>query len=361
MSLVRKKSPVEGVLLSLTCKSVWSQVKLQSTDVLYKLKRCLSLDQTIYFLRMLEKDSSRYIVCTACLRLHTRKKNEDQFVYFGSITKPIRPCSSEIGVTTMQGKSLNFLRVHREAVELILRAAALGPKYGPSLAILKRSRGWDVFSVTHFKVKFNSVGAIARSRDGVDHLLLKGDYSFEVDLRRPLMDQISDASIGGCQHNPLNQKKSIVRAIEAAQASIRSDPFSALCYCPWCPTDVLYEVTRIPEEVFAKVDISVIRDLGPRGDHRSRIWESQAYEVMCGRLSDRQTGPFDRNANYTFHTESLHDVWEEAEGLAKVDERFSELTNEEALSVSMLNVSKLRKGADADESDEEDMGEGLFD
>ena len=38
--LLRHMKPTHGVLLSLICNKLWSQVSLQAKDVLYRVRRC---------------------------------------------------------------------------------------------------------------------------------------------------------------------------------------------------------------------------------------------------------------------------------------------------------------------------------
>ena len=331
MALVRKMSPVEGVLLSLTCKALWARVTLQSTDVLHKVQRCLSLDETMHFLRMLEKDNCRYVICTACLKLHRRMKDETKFVRADwGYSYGLRPCTDELGSLAMKNKSPNCLQIPREIVELLLRRAALGRDFGPSLNILYTSYAWDVWSVTHFRVTFCSDAIILRGRDHHDHLLLKTSYSFEVDLRRPIGEQVKDSSAAACQHKTDDQHKIIAQAIKHPEKFLESENVRTLWTCSHCPTDMLVEVSEIPGEVFSTINISIIRDAGSRGDHRSSIWGSQSYQIL-GRHSHR-TVSFDRNVNYPFGNQALHALWDE--GLAKAEEEDADLDPEKTPVIS---------------------------
>lgn len=299
MYLAQNMNPVEAVLLNLTCKTLWAQVKLHSGDVLRKLKRSISRDQTLHFLQMLEKDSTRYIVCTVCLSLHYRKKKESILVNISTYSDSGRRCNGRLGAVIMRHDAPDSLYVHREAVELVLRAAALGPEHGPSLDILKSSRTWDVFSDTHFKVKFRSDGVIWRGKDDDDRLLLKTEYSFEVDLRLPVSEQISASSVQACQHDDHKQLRFVVKAIEHPKSPLKSGKSERFRGCAYCPTDMLVQVARIPDEKFATVEFSVFRDVGPRGDHRSKTWQAQSYTLL-GSGGFQTPAPFDRTAGYPF-------------------------------------------------------------
>ncbi len=323
MSLIRRMSPVEGVLLSLGCRSLWAQVTLQSTDVLRKLNCCLPLDQTMHFLRMLEKDGSRHVICTACLRLH-RWKIESRFVQLGAISFHVRPCSSELGEILMNMQAGTELHIQRDAVELVLRAASSGPGHGLPLDVLRTSASWEVFGATLFKMHFWSDGLVWRNKDHDDRLLLKTEYNIEVDLRRPLNDQVMASRVGSCQHDAYGQQRFVVTSINKFETDQQSDQSRALRCCPHCPTDMLVQVSKIPGEVFVTIDVSAIRDVGSRGDHRARTWQAQSYDA--GRSScNVGREHFDRSAPYPFGQRSLHIVWEEAEELARITEKMTEL------------------------------------
>ena len=368
MAMVRKMSPVEGALLSLTCKALWARVTLQSTDILHNLQRCLRLDQTMHFLRMLEKDNCRYVICTACLKIHRRMKEESSFVRVGwGGTYGLRTCSDELGSVAMETNSADCLRIHREVVELLLRRATLGPEYGPSLDILLTSYVWDVWSVTHFKVMFSSAGNILRGRDHDDHLLLKTTYNFEVDLRRPVTEQVKDSSAGACHHDTPEQQKLIAKAVKSPNRSM------ALWTCSQCPTDMLVDISEIPGEVFSTINISVIRDAGSRGDHRLDIWRSQSYQIL-GRHSHR-TSSFDRAANYAFGNRALHGLWDEAGKLGEAEEVDTILDTENTPAVPQNDGNedskkkdegkepqpKYSEALDSEDKHLEDLGKGLFD
>ena len=298
LKIIRNMNPAEGILLSLTCKTLWARAILQSTDVLDKLNRCSPLDQNVHFLRMLEKDRSHYVVCTLCLRLHFRHPCEIHLlIQIGPFFEASRPCSKEMGVFKTLG-TVRRLHISREGLELVLRAGVLGSDYGLRLECLQRAMDWEVFAEAHLKVHMESAAKIVKvpgPHDSDRHLFLKTAYTVEMDLRRDVFGQIEAAKIGACGHNRRNGEeashiKQIIR--RAVRAPTHSDAvFTAQFSC--CPTDMIVQAIYKPTEVFVKVKLAVYRDLGPRGDHNMEIWRRQSG-------SDLMMTHYDRSMLYPF-------------------------------------------------------------
>ena len=311
MKIIRNINPTEGILLSLTCKTLWARATLQSTDVLYKLKRCSPLDQTTHFLRMLEKDRSRYVACTLCLKLHFRLPDELQkLIQIGLFFNTPRGCSQELGVVKTLGPITSRLQISREALELVLRSGALGADYGLVLGFLRKAFDWEVFSETHLKVHMESAASIVPvpgQDDSDGHLFLKITYSVEVDLRRDVFSQIKAAKIGGCGHvsSSSAEARYMKWIIDRAVAAPTNSDVLAAVQSPCCPTDMFVKASYKPTEVFVRVDVTAFRDLGPRGDHKMEIWRRQVASDL--------DQVYDRSMIYTFGNQPLQLLYERAQ------------------------------------------------
>ena len=198
MALLQHVTPTDGVLLSLTCKSLWAQVTLQSNDVLDKLKRTSSLDEILHFLKLLEKDDSSYTMCTFCFRLHSRSRHEHTTLIQTreSITKR-RPCSEQLGVLRLTGPYECRLVIYREAVDLLLRAATLGAEFGLQLDCMRQSFEREVYSTARMDIRFkcNAVTVPVPESEQSPHLFIETAYTVELDLRRSLYAQVKGAEI----------------------------------------------------------------------------------------------------------------------------------------------------------------------
>ena len=314
--LVQNMSPVEGVLLGLTCKSLWAQTHRK--DVFEDLKRCTPLDEMRHFIRMLEKDRCRYVACTACLRLHLRTSDEAMSMgSFVELPNRRRRCHDKLGVVKTNGPFSKRLAVYRETFELVLRVGVPGQHVCLPLKCFRQQNEWEYFGHARIKIHFKSDAAIIPvpvSRDGEGpHLFIKTIYFVDFDLRRALPDQIEGAEIGGCCHNHDAESKFIMDAIETA----RKDPLTRrpldVLRCSGCPTDMVVEVFYKAREVFAGVCLTAYRDLGPSGDHQGQIWVRQ--KALYVRNND-----FDRGTKYAFGNQKLHLLWEDIERQVDVEE-----------------------------------------
>ena len=136
--------PRYGVLLSLTCKKLWSMVSLKSNRVLHDLRRCEHLAARIDFLDLLEKDSPRLIRCTVCMVLHKRQPDKVKLSprYFWDERKCAK-ASGSVGLGDAQFMASAHIGLSRETAELVLRAHSHSAEYGLPTSILRlRSEGY---------------------------------------------------------------------------------------------------------------------------------------------------------------------------------------------------------------------------
>lgn len=80
--------------------------------------------------------------------------------------------------------------------------------------------------------------------------------------------------------------------------------------CSHCTTDLCFEATVKPGEVFASLEAYVWKDLGPRGDHDTMHWRSLTVHGNTGPSFSRS----DSFTGYSFGDKSLQEVWRETEG-----------------------------------------------
>ena len=306
--LLQYTTPTGAVLLSLTCKKLWSQVNLYAEDVLYQARRCAELSETIQFLTLLEKDNRGLILCTACLKLHQRR---DVVCYvLRSLNKfftPGRKCSDALG-TVKVGKLYAGESVTREAVELILRAASLGPRYGLSVKELNLEQSWEAFGIGRISVNLTSEARAVIAAPGIPCLVLKTTQKAEIDLRRPIDNQIESSKIVGCNHETTSERRHIAAALEevavftASQETVES---SREYRCAGCPTDMRVLASKHGKEVFARLQVQTWRDLGPRGDHGSQQWQAQSAVWKSKNFDRTQNG-------YLFGVQWLGSVYDTA-------------------------------------------------
>ena len=352
MAIIQSMNPIEGVLLSLTCRKLWAQVTLQK-DVLQDLKRCSPLDETTHFLRMLEKDRHRYVACTACLTLHPRKRDEAKSMGTSVELRKGRPCSEELGVIRTQGPFTKRLVVYRETVELVLRAGIWGQHLGLPLDCLRRWSEWEAFGAGRLKIRFRSDAAIVpvpvQGGGERAHLFLKTGYVVELDLRRSLAAQIKIAEIGGCRHEAKAESEHMIKAI----ATARSDPVNRrpadVLRCPICPTDLMVEVFYKPREMFAAIHVTAIRDLGPRGHHEDAIWARQ--KTLYPLRND-----FDRRTRYAFGNQMLHLLWESVQKPPDVEGNGAPNSKKPT---PKSDVRSSLEDEDEEEDEDSDMADGL--
>ena len=145
--------PSHAVLLSLTCKQLWGQMKLHTKDVLYQLHRCTKLRRTIEFLTLVEKDNASQILCTACLKWHYRLDDWIRSRITNTYYRSSRKCSTALGSFHI-GSAHSTGTLPREAVGLILRAPSGKPEYDLPIELLNIQDAWKESGVDRIVVSF---------------------------------------------------------------------------------------------------------------------------------------------------------------------------------------------------------------
>ena len=316
--LLNRLTPPEGVLLSLTCKQLWSQVTLRSSDVLHRMKRCSSLDDVKYLLTRIERDNSSLILCSVCLRLHKRLIDEqDAFLNRKEVFHTGRNCTDSSGAVELGPIHYRY-KVYREAVESILRAASLGGEFDLHSDALKHSAQWKAWSKCPVSVSWECECLVIESDGDLPNLFVCTKYQTEIDLRRPISEEIQAGEIRGCGHKDLDEKRLMRNLLreaerthdtEAREGRDTTEPQSPLRnyhQCPRCPTDMEASVKKKPGEVFAMLTVTAWRDPGTSGDHMATQWLQQ----VCYYSSD----DFSRHPAYAYGSEKLKDVYEKHKG-----------------------------------------------
>ena len=136
-------------------------------------------------------------------------------------------------------------------------------------------------------------------------LLLKTAYMTEIDLRRPVRDQVTISDIKVCNHSTAGEQDQMTEALQEVNFPGRAS--TATTYsCAACPADMHFYAEKQSGEVFATLVLRTWRDLDPRQRHSLRPWHAQTSS--CPHYS------FDRARNgYAFGSLWLGDVFKKAE------------------------------------------------
>ena len=201
VAILQELKPTHGIILSLTCKQLWRQVVSTPYDALHKARRCSKLSDRIEFLLLLEKDKPGYIICTMCMKLHKRINNESTVLVRDRDTwRRPRHCTSR-GLNV--GGYRNHVTIDREAVELILRAASLGPAYGLDSSTLTRKIQYKTCSTSDIslEVSFDTEAmVVGHPLDIGPSLFLRTRYRVDIDLERSLDKQVEATDVKVCEH-----------------------------------------------------------------------------------------------------------------------------------------------------------------
>ena len=321
VNLLDQMPPTSAVLLSLTCKTFWSRVRLTKSDILHDVRRRSSLDDTNEFLTLLEKDNPSYVMCTICPTLHDRfnKRITREVTWLTRdsrfATVP-RKCAEAAGLLSVGGSEKLYSEIpefvfQRELFELVLRAATNGPQYGLAINELKRALHWEAFSCCRLRVNLDTEAALIH-RDESLYLFLKGTYTVDIDLRRPLQEQVKSSGVRGCTHD-LTYVRARIESVLIAVDYERGEDERQLRFvvrCASCPSDIVIDALKPRGEYFAHLNVSTYRDLGPRAVHGG-----DQYRRQVGAVKER----FDRN-EYVFGNESLEGMYRTAAGDASLNE-----------------------------------------
>ena len=260
------------------------------------------------FLMLLERDDPSRTVCTLCMVLHQRIRKESEDLVKVGFATPYRPCGDSRGQLKIGHGCIQSLAIDREAVELILRAADCGEKFGLPTNVLRKSFKWEKYARCRKLYPTLSMQARIIIRASSKHLFLRTKYRVEIDTGRSIEDQVRESHVAGCGQDNATEQSGMVRVLNAVYGGRASTPI--LCaetsyQCRFCPSDMVLEACMIGEEVFAELTVIAYRDLGPRGDHLAPHWQHQINHFR---------GPdFSRtNGVYLFGSERLEKIYEEA-------------------------------------------------
>ena len=313
VQLLGYMQPRYGVLLSLTCKKLWSMVSLKSNQVLHDLKRCEHLSARIEFLDLLEKDSMKSVRCTVCMVLHRRSYREDTlFQRYGGNDRPCARASGSVGLGDTHSWTPNPLGVSREGAELLLRGYLHGAEYGLPVSKLRQETKGYAYGEIRTSVNFEPEGRIHSEHKSDPRLVVRTKYRIEVHVERKLDPQIRAAEAKGCGHHAGAERdiivgtvRNVIRDTDEVNVS-KSYNVVAAYRCPSCPTDMEAVAHRIPGECFVSVTVEAWRDLGGRGDHTESGWQRQCVGYISA------SEPFSRGPqfDYVLGERSLKEVFD---------------------------------------------------
>ena len=304
-------NPVQGIMLSLTYKTLWSRASTNSADVLYRARRCASLSDTVELLSLLENDLPSYIVCIVCNTLHRRHTTDEANMLVRRYYTSRRYCSAANRCLIIAQDPWT-IEIEREAVDLALRAQSKGTKYGIKIDVFKQHRQWSAYSICKNTVNIDMEALpILDPQGGHLHLFLKTTQAIDVDLRRPLDTQMSQCKLCSCPHAKARDKEGAVTNLKKLESPGHHSAKSTF-KCQYCPTDVVIEASRNGDEIFGCLTLTTYRDLGARGGHTNREW----LHLCELDYSERE---FQRNGGkYVFGEKSLRKVYDDAKKLPGV-------------------------------------------
>ena len=324
VELLDYMEPRYGVLLSLTCKKLWSMVSLKSNRVLHDLRRCEHLAARIDSLDLLEKDSPRHVRCTVCMVLHKRQPKEGSLsLRFDSAERKCAEASGYVGLGDSRFLRPAHMHLSREAAELMLRANSRGVEYGLSTSILGFASKGYAYGEIRTLVKFECRGRIYTegtaytssgiARASTPHLLLRTKYQIEVDTEWNIKPQVESTQVKSCGHNEDRERNIIISTvadlIKNTNGSNTSPTYNANAFyqCPLCPTDMEVTASKVPGECFISVTIEAWRDMGGRGKHTDIEWKRQTSTYLGSAC------PFRRETQYALGQRSLKEVFDAAD------------------------------------------------
>ena len=314
IELLDSMDPKDGILLSLTCRKLWSMASPKSRSLLSDLKRRQCLSNRIEFLNLLERDDPKYIRCSVCMKLHVRLDNEIGLLALTYRIK--RPCANTSGIMELgsecPGGGSCPMTLPREAVELVLRSFDQGPGYGIPVSRLRASAVRKAYKVTMVSTTFNCEGRVhvpkrspLTSVGGEPRLMMRTKYQMEVDLEQSIRAQVEGAELMGCGHQKSLEQDAITNTVNNVMGDIpQTIHLTTLHKCRYCPTDMEITVRRMPEEYLASVAVEAWRDLGGRGYHARGEWKHQTSGPYLSQMT-----PFDRSLGYALGTRPLKEVF----------------------------------------------------
>ena len=314
VELLDYMEPRYGVLLSLTCKKLWSMVSLKSNSVLHDLRRCEPLAARIDFLDLLEKDSPRLIRCTVCMALHKRKPDEGKLRQrYSPYERKCAKASGTVGLGDAHFMTTAHIGLSRETAELVLRAHSHSAGYGLPTSILRLKSEGYAYGEIRTLVNFECEGRIYSNGMTMPRLLVRTRYRIEVDTEWNIAPQIKSTEVQSCGHNNDQERSTIIatvsNVVKYTDEGKASPSYNASSFhrCSLCPTDMEVVACRVPGECFISVIVEAWRDLGGRGKHTESEWQRQSTSYIA---SD---DPFRRATPYALGQRSLKEVFDAAD------------------------------------------------
>lgn len=306
-------SPGDAVLFGLTCKNLHSIIINESKPglipggrkrIVERLNRETSEVEQLAFLGQLEKDDPKWLLCTVCEKLHRLGRDEQNLCELIPRYGRTKECQR-----AQQTVKLGYgSELHRVALDLVLRHTSLGPAYGIPSDKLSLDRSHKRFGLRRLDIRQYLKARVVLVQPDQAHLFVMNHFSLEFDLRKDIRTQVEDSQMMACIHQGPFDLGVIHTAIRSLQ-SRGGLTFYVVTNCRHCPTDIQVSVSRPSvNDNFPTVQVTAMRDLGPRGSHNSRIWRSQTSYI---------SSPIFDRTSCGYGTKSLIEHWIEAGAKAK--------------------------------------------
>ena len=301
----------DAVLLALTCRSFHTLVTTRKASVLQDLRYRTPCQDRLAFLRLLERDCRGHLLCTLCEKLHKRQSPVKELSFKEPPFRTKNECNAiqgrvNVGPYCRFDHSISALPecyVSRSMLDLVLRQVSLGEGYGIAIEKLRKGFDFKVKSVRPTQVKFSLDARSYPSAEGSLHLLVKTKFVLDVDVEKDVRGQQKAGGLQVCCHKqdgkPDTINKDLQRLLSGDQLVLKS---GVEC-CQGCASSWEVKASRPDQKfLFPTVQMSVWKDLGPRGSHTNHIWQTQ---------SDNSYDIFDRIA-YVFRQASMKFLWKSA-------------------------------------------------
>jgi hypothetical protein len=151
---------------------------------------------------LMERDLPGHVLCTVCEKFESRlsgdfEKDLTKYSLLSSKWNGMEElaCVQAKGMLTIDSTFKNGLHVRRQHLDLLLRSATLGTKFGLPISILSQTRSHRMYGENALNVKLDLSARVVKSPDGQDHLFIRTQQSFEIDLHVDALKQIKPSEI----------------------------------------------------------------------------------------------------------------------------------------------------------------------
>lgn len=312
----------DAVLLGLTCKTLYNTMTNftplagtvgNSPRMVQRLNLETPKEERLAFLRSLEREIPRLLVCTFCVRLHPRAHDELE-VCKRKYDTGCREQQRSVSLGWIS--AAREFKVRREVLDSVLRCAELGPAFGMSVQELQCQKTWKrTGKLRKAQISVQIEARVAYASGGTPHLLTRAQHSFDVDIEEDVKRQYEDFGPHTCVHDHRGSCKLAMTALSDMKECKSTAESSVVWACKKCPTVVRVKASRVSNRhLFPELTVSIWKDLGSRGSHRNRIWLSQSEDP----LRVLQKKYWDRS-QHVWENRDLDEVWNDAQNVVSLE------------------------------------------